>query len=106
MKHLVIILLGLAAVVVVLTFPRIRSHIHPATAGQPVAEAGPPRELPPLPGASVASKKPVATTPVLLGTNLAGSNVISATTSSTNWSSSMAARYAELINSIRAARDN
>jgi|GEM_PF-3957333 len=106
MKHLIIILLGLAAVAVVLTFPRMRSHIHPPAAGQPVAEVVPPRQLPPSPVASVASNTPVAMTPVLVGTNLAGSNVISAATPGTNWSSGMAARYAELITKIRAAREN
>lgn len=109
MKHIIVICVGLATLVVVLSYARIRHHTHPGPERQAVTGALSPRQVRPSPSVLVASNAPVAIVPAMPGTNTAESNAVSAAApamTGTNWASEMAARYAELIKEIRAGREN
>jgi hypothetical protein len=109
MKHLVIIAVGLAAVLLALNYARIRHLAHRGPEQQALTGAASPRLVRSSPAASVGSNAPAALVPAMVGTNAAESNAVFAAapgTPSTNWSAEMAARYADLIKGIRAAREN
>ena len=109
MKHLIVICVGLAAVLLALNYARTRHQAHPGPERQPLTSAASPQPVRPSPAISVASNAPAAVTPAMPGTNAAESNALIAAvpgTPGTNWSSEMAADYADLIRRIRAARDN
>jgi hypothetical protein len=104
MKHFIIIVFSLAGVIVALNYNRIQNYLHPlkeqaVERGAPVAEV---RPRPEVPGQT---NPAVVVTSATMPTNAVSTNLIF-TNPATNWPSAAAAHYAELINTIRAARGN
>lgn len=101
MKHLIIIGLGLLAFVALLNRDHIGKYLHRAETRpsvvqtRPVAEAAPVTLPTPQTTNSLVNVAPIGTT-----------NVTAPSTPSTNWSSSAAQRYADIIKTIRATRGN
>jgi hypothetical protein len=97
MKHLVIIALGLAGVMVFLNYDRIRNHLHLAAKSQ---DSTPALEVQPASAAVLQTNLPLLAPVAAAPTNSVSSNP------ATNWPSATATHYAELIKNIRAARGN
>jgi hypothetical protein len=104
MKHLIIIVLGLAGVIVALNYNRIQNYLH-SVREQAVERGAPVAEVRPRPEVPGQTNPAVVVVPETMAANTACSNFVSAA-SATNWPSAAAAHYAELINTIRAARGN
>jgi len=101
MKHLIIIGLGLLALIALLNRDHIGRYLHRAETRPITVQTRPVAEVAPATLPAPQTSNSLVNVPAL-GTT----NATAATGPATNWSSTAAQRYADIIKNIRATRGN
>ncbi|HEV2208990.1 MAG TPA: hypothetical protein VG167_09465 [Verrucomicrobiae bacterium] len=101
MKHLIIIGIGLVALIALLNREHIGRYLHRAEARPGVVQTAARAEPAPVTLPAPQSSNSLVNLPLLGTTNAAAASV-----PTTNWSSTAAQRYADIIKNIRSTRGN